>query len=382
MPEAVDVQFAYSGRASANAERALRSTLQPTDEREDSTPIVRRRLEAPAWLRWSPEYVPLGEHGPRIPAARRAAQRLLRAASFDAVLVNADPYAAMLVGAQAAAKARIPVVQDLRDPWSVCDLRRPRRPGIQRAVVDRMERHIVDSSARVILNTETTLAQYRSHYSDIDDARFACIRNHGDSALVGPMGSNTRDVGAPFVVLFLGNFRRFLHGNALLEGLASLKAAGHGPSTVRLAVTGQVTEETRAVAAALGVEDMLEERPFVPYTEIGRVMDSADLLIANIPSRMRIPAKFYDYALSRRPILALGPSDHAELRQLVSQLPGARFAHSEDGAAVGAAIAEAIAEGAATVVDRNSTGLDSATATASLARILDDAVAGYSATRS
>lgn len=370
VPSDVDVHFRYSAGAGAQLERALRNTGPAPAPKA----APKRKIEAPSWLQWSPEYVPLGEHGPRIPGALRAARELAKRTAFDAVLVNADPYAAMLVGARIAAELGVPVVHDLRDPWSVCDLRRPRRPALQRRLVDRLERSAIEASACTILNTETTLAAYRAHYADLPADRFACIRNHGDASLVEGAPRAVRDPAAPFTILFLGNFRRFLQGDALLGGLAALRDAGFGPDAVRFAVTGHVTDEAREHAARLGVAAYLEARPFVPYVEIGAAMDAADLLIANIPSRMRVPAKLYDYALSRRPILALGDADHTELRSLVDRLPGARFAASTDSTAVATAMRAAVDDGKAVSIDRSETGLDSATATAKLATILNRSV--------
>lgn len=378
VPDGVDVRFTYGPGAASAFERAMSGARGGADAHEtsDRAPKAPRRssFEPPAWLKWSPEYVPLGEHSIEIPAALRAARRILETEPIDVILVNADPYAAMIVGDRVGHAAGVPVVHDLRDPWSVCDLRRPNRPAPQRAIVDKLERGIVTRSARVILNTETTLEAYRRHYADVDPERFTCIRNHGDAELISDGEWPREDADRPFTMLFLGNFRRFLHGNALLDGLAALRAAGHTADDVRFAVTGRVTDETRIHARSIGVEDMLEERPFVPYTRIGPAMDAADLLVANIPSRMRIPAKLYDYAMSRRPILALGDDGHDELRGIVERLPGARFARSDDAHAVAEAMGAAIDEGRCVNVDRSGAGLDSATATAKLAAVLRDAI--------
>lgn len=373
VPNWADVRFDYSAGAQRQYERAMSAN----PERGVSARRPKKKLEAPAFLKWSPEYVPLGEHGPRIPRAVKAARRIVASESIDAILVNADPYAAMIVGDRVGCATGTPVVHDLRDPWSVCDLRRPNRPRAQRAVVDKLERGVVERCAKMVLNSETTLAAYRAHYSDIDPDRFTCIRNHGDADLIAHGSPIDRSADDPFTVLFLGNFRRFLQGDALLGGLAELRRRGHGPDEVRLAVTGNVTEEAREQARSLGVEDMLEERPFVRYSEIGATMDSADLLIANIPSKMRIPAKFYDYAMSRRPILALGDADHTEFRALAERV-GGRFAASGDAAGVASAMVAAFEDGRQVDIDRSAAGLDSATATARLAEVLHAAIAGRS----
>ena len=75
---------------------------------------------------------PLGEHALDLPHALRAARTLLREHRPDVILVNADPFAATLLGARLARESGVPLILDLRDPWALCELRRPMRPAISR----------------------------------------------------------------------------------------------------------------------------------------------------------------------------------------------------------------------------------------------------------
>jgi hypothetical protein len=179
-------------------------------------------------------------------------------------------------------------------------------------------------------------------------------------------------------VLFLGNFRRFLQGDALMQAFALLKERGKGADDLVLLVTGKITDEARELAASIGVADMLVDADFIPYTRIGPAMANADLLVAlSNASRMRIPAKFYDYATSSRPILVVADPAHDELRRMTESLDGAAFADIGSPSEIAASIAEVMTAGSR-VFDRSSAGLDSRSATARLAAVLDR-VAGQSA---
>ncbi len=367
VPDAVDVRWDYSGRAQGAFDAAMRAPAPA------ATPAARRRtgLRAPAWLTWSPEYVPLGEHSLEMPRALRAGRRILREQRFDAIMVNADPYAALLVGLKLGREFDTPFIADLRDPWALCDLRRPERPAPQRALVDALERRVVEGSARFIVNSRTTYDAYRSWYDDVPDDRLTWIRNHGDAGLIS--GAPTAiDDGAPFTLLFLGSFRRYLHGNAMLEALAALRARGIGAQDVRLLVTGSITAEARAIAEELGVSAQLVERPYVPYPDIGGAMAEADLLLClNNASTMRLPSKFYDYAMSERPMLVMADPAHDELVEMTGALDGASFRDLNDAPGIADVIEAEIGRGRRRVVTRRDTGLDSASATARLAALLD-----------
>lgn len=362
VPESSAVIRDYSARA-AKAQTSIH-TRPPDNARGPKPPSwVERWL--PPWLR-NPELIPLGEHSVHIPYALRAARRALKAwPQCEAIMVNADPYAALLVGAQLAMETGLPLIQDLRDPWSMCELRRPRRPWPMREIVDRLERWAFAPASRVILNTETTLSDYRAHYPDVASQRLACIRNHHDRQLIDQGQHPGFD---RFTLLFLGNFRRFVEGDVLLNVLAALNAQGLGDQ-LQLVVTGECPEATWQMARQLGVADMLHTHPFVPYTEIAAIMEAADVLVSlNNRTRQRIPAKFYDYATTRRPILAL--ADNPELARMVDGSGGQLFGLDEP-QAVAQWLASMIQQGRRPEVSQRTLDLSSELATARLVEHLE-----------
>lgn len=367
IPPDLPVYYDYSHRAAATWARLQRGDLG--DSRRAAAPARPapwRRLIPPALT--NPELLPLGEHSAYMPWAYAAARRVLqRHPEIEAILVNADPYAACLVGARLARDTGLPLVLDLRDPWSVCELRRPQRPLPMRRLTDALEAVAVRQARRVILNTARTCDDYRAHYPHLPPDRFTFIRNHADPDL-------THDGDHPgfdrFTLLFLGHFRRFVEGDILLDVLARLRARGLGPRDLHLVVTGSCPPATLQAARERGVADMLTLHPFVPYNATGPVMDAADLLVAlSNRSTQRIPAKLYDYATSRRPMLII--CDNPEVDLLLHDLEGGRSYPLDATDAIADAVAHAVAQGRHRVVARQPIGLDSRTASARLAAVLD-----------
>jgi glycosyltransferase involved in cell wall biosynthesis len=313
----------------------------------------------------------LGEHGPDIPHAVAAGRRILARHPCAAILVNADPYAATLVGRKLALHGGLPLVLDFRDPWAPCELRRPMRPPLQRLVTDRLERMAVQAASRVILNTDAARDAYVEHYRDLPSTRFVTIRNHSDPELIA---STPAPAPAAFTLLLLGNLRRFVEGDVLLQALSELRRRGHSPARVRLRVVGRVPEAVWSQARQLEVADLLEVEPPIPYRQIGGVMQSADVLVAiSHAGRQRIPAKVYDYLTTSRPILVA--TDNPELQQLLREAGGAVVCSLADGGAIADAVGREIEQGRQRSVERRPVGTDSATATARLAQVLDAAVA-------
>ena len=321
--------------------------------------------------RWypGPEWLPLGRHSLDIPHALRAARKLLQQyPSCEAIMVNADPYASLIVGAYLSRDSGLPLISDLRDPWAPCELRRPQRPALQRKLVDRMERYIIERSAKVILNTERTLSDYRAWYTDITPDRFTCIRNHADAELIaqGNFPPAPDDVCR---LLFLGNLRRFVEGDNLLEALAlAMRRTGDHPRPFELMISGKITPEARRKAEELGIAQHLVAHPFVPYTQVGSFMNSAHGLIAlNNATVQRIPAKLYDYLTSDKPIVVI--ADNPEIETMVAPYPGLTLLGLSDIAGLAQAMID-IRNAGAISIPRELGALSSESASERLAKLL------------
>ncbi len=332
-------------------------------------PLAERLL--PGWI-YNPELVPLGEHSPRMPYAIRQGRQILEHFPCKAIVVNADPYAATLVGARLARESGLPLILDLRDPWAPCELRRPRRPPLVSVVEDRLERGAVLTATKVILNTRSACEAYRDHYAGLAPERFDWIRNHYDRELIGD--GQHRGFGR-YTLLFLGNFGRFIKADTLLGTLAELRRRGHDANALQLVVTGRFGESDWRMARGLGVESMIHLHPHVPYREIGAIMDAADLLVLLVQPgvRQRLASKFFDYLASERPILAIADND--EQGELLDETgAGVMIGHGRIDEIADHVEAE-MARGRQRSVPRLSAGDTSASASAKLAGILDQASA-------
>lgn len=339
---------------------------------ETSPPPWLGALESPLGRRLAtpfeqPELVPLGPHALDVPHALRAARRLLELHGCEAILVNADPFASAVVGALLSRISGVPLVVDFRDPWALCSLRRPlRKPWVARSV-DALERFVIETARRVILNTESARLAYARHYAELGDERFACIPNHADPSLgrapAAPALGEHR-----FELLLAGTLRRFVDGAILLEIVTELARRGVGPERFGVTIAGRGDESFLGRVLALGLGPYFSLEPPLSYLDVPARQQRADLLfILGHRDRQRIPAKIYDAALSDRPLLVV--SENPELAALSSSLGGARVFGHDQAPAIAEWIEELIALGSGPPIERRFE-WTSAAATARLAEIL------------
>jgi hypothetical protein len=372
LPDGLTVIWDYSSRTCA-AHAALikqKETQTPSSEPAPGPATKQRRSRwydrLPAWLN-EPELVPLGEHSVDMPHALTRARKALEQHGCDAILVNIDPHAAALVGARLAEETGVPLVLDLRDPWAPCELRRPRRPAPIRKLVDALERYAVSRAKAVILNTETACRDYRRHYSDLDPSLFSTIRNSSDPALFENGANRGFD---RKTLLFLGDLRRFVEGDVLLELLAELKRRGFEATELQLVVTGTCPDATFSRARELGVDDMLRIGPRVSYPAASAALEAADVLvILGNRTKQRIPAKFYDCARSSRPLLVIGECE--ELSELLYERDQSRTFGFSEFVPMADYVAKLVKDGRPPGVTPKADSWSTETATQRLAQTLD-----------
>ncbi len=369
VPPEVEVHYNYSHRA-APTWAALQSgdlaKKRPGNTVARAKPLHERLL--PQWLQ-DPELLPLGEHSPDIPWAYRAALQILRGQpDIEAIVVNADPFAASVVGALLHKKTGLPLIQDFRDIWAPCKLRRPRRLAPQLWLEDKLERFCVENAAHMVINTQVSLDDYWAFYPDMPRDKFSLIRNFYDADLV----SHGRHAGFDrYTLLHLGNFSRFRVADPLVRAVARALELGVPRNALQVVSTGQYGADAMKLAEDLGVRELFKLETPVPYHKVGALCHAADLLvyIAEPNADQRIASKFYDYLGARRPILSV--SDNPESGGILADYDaGAQFA-IRDTEAMATYIATEVAAGRQRTVDRSVAGLTAPEAAASLAQLLN-----------
>ena len=127
----------------------------------------------------------------------------------------------------------------------------------------------------------------------------------------------------------------------LFEALAAAKAAGRiDASTLRLRLRATAHDDfVRDLASRLGVADLVELAPPIPYADALAEMLRADglLLLQSNDCNDQIPAKAYEYLRARRPVLTLA-DPAGDTAQLMRRAGLPHHAALEDGPGVAAAL--------------------------------------------
>lgn len=230
----------------------------------------------------------------------RAGTKLLQGWRPDVIVASGPPYTALLIARALSTKFRVPLVAELRDPWT-------RNPYViwpaWREWVDRVLEWRTLNSARGIVAVSPVVAlSLRQRYCTAVET---FMNGYDPDALnrdAAPLKSST---------LSISYFGRLYNGlrdpSALFAAIALL-----GSSRDRIHVTfyGPDPEAVGQLADQHGVAEQVSAVPQIPYDQALSRQNEADVLLllqrTHRSDEGNIPAKFFEYMAARRPILLIG----------------------------------------------------------------------------
>ncbi len=240
------------------------------------------------------------------------------AACSDLIYASCSPFSSAVSAALLGRLTKKPVVVDFRDAWSL----NPhwRHTAIHRAAAARLERLVLRSASRVILNTDGAGRLYRRTFPELE-RKFVVIPNGYDD--LTPI---IRSDPPPerFTIVHLGSFYGERSPDLLLEALAELQ---HLPIDF-LQVGGSFPSAERFRDRV-----RMEILPPLPRPEALKMLERASLLYLKqgfehgVTDYIAVAAKTYEYLATGLPILAETPAgDNADI---VDRYGAVRFVITE-----------------------------------------------------
>ncbi|HAN30141.1 MAG TPA: hypothetical protein DCQ06_00955, partial [Myxococcales bacterium] len=277
---------------------------------DPSVGLINRSAPQPSWVRrmGSLGRVPVGRDLWLLPRQAAHLARLAKSSGADVIYASGSPHASLVFAQAAAKKTGLPLVVELRDPWSLSPFTNY-PTSLHRLVERRAEAQVIRAASRVVFTSETTTEAYRQLYCDLPPSHFVTIRNsfepHRRPQAIGRQGG-------PFELVHFGSCYRSRRLQDVIEAVAMLRDRGHDPKSWSVLNLGRMNADDIELAESLGLPSLLRWRTAMPYAEGLELLAGADalLLLAYGKETQFLPGKLYDYLLVRRPILTVAsPSE-------------------------------------------------------------------------
>lgn len=254
------------------------------------------------WIGWAPWGI-------------RAGRDVFRTDPFDLVYSTSPHASAHVIAWRIAAATGKPWVTDFRDPW-IEDPPEPDAPtGYFYTTLNRwLERRTIERCTAVVTSTVHLRDTLRERYAGEAPEKIQAILNGYDEADFQALPEAAPADPGRMVILHAGGINSAFRDPApVLRALRSCAQAGRVDlSRVRVRFLGGgpfgESQEIRDTLKSLGLEDVVEFMPRVPYAQSLAALAAADLLLllqASPDTVGLVPAKLYEYLRSQKPVLAL-----------------------------------------------------------------------------
>ena len=246
--------------------------------------------------------------------------------TIDTIVTSGPPHSLHLIGLELKQKLNLKWFADFRDPWTTIgyhkSLRLSRFAAKKRKA---LERQVLNTADTIIVTSKTTKTEFEA----ITSKPISVITNGYDTEEVG---KQTLDL--KFSLAHIGSFLSERNPLILWESLVELiTEIPYFKSHLEIKLIGAVSQEVLETIQQFGLNVYLNNLGYVSHVEaIAHQRKSQVLILIEINSadtKSIIPGKLFEYMVSNRPIIAIGPRDSDFSEIITNTNTGVFFDYSE-----------------------------------------------------
>ena len=232
--------------------------------------------------------------------------------NIDTIVTSGPPHSLHLIGLELKEKLNVKWFADFRDPWTTIGYHKALRlSGYAASKHKNLEHKVLNSADTIIVTSKTTKTEFQA----ITNKPISVITNGYDIENVEKQTLDTK-----FTLAHIGSFLSDRNPRFLWESLVELlQEVPDFKSHLEIKLIGAVSQEVLDSISEFHLNDYLNLLGYVSHHEaIAHQKKSQVLLLIEINSedtKSIIPGKLFEYMVSNRPIIAIGPqgSDFADI---------------------------------------------------------------------
>ncbi|SHM53725.1 glycosyltransferase family 4 protein [Flavobacterium xinjiangense] len=232
--------------------------------------------------------------------------------NIDTIITSGPPHSLHLIGLVLKQKLNVKWFADFRDPWTTIGYHKSLRLSNYAAKKHKtLEHQVLNTADTIIVTSKTTKTEFEA----ITRKPITVITNGYDDEKVEKQILDTK-----FSLAHIGSFLSERNPSILWESLVELlNEIPEFKSHLEIKLIGAVSQEVLETISQFKLNSFLNNLGYVSHSEaIAHQRKSQVLLLIEIDSedtKSIIPGKLFEYMVSNRPIIAIGPkdSDFAEI---------------------------------------------------------------------
>lgn len=246
--------------------------------------------------------------------------------NIDTIITSGPPHSLHLIGLELKRKLNLKWFADFRDPWTTIGYHKSLRLSTYAAKKHKsLEYEVLNSTDTVIVTSKTTKTEFEA----ITTKPIEVITNGFDVENVKKQTLDTK-----FSLAHIGSFLSERNPLILWESLVELiDEVSDFKAHLELKLIGAVSQEVLDTISKFGLDSYVNNLGYVAHEEaVAHQRKSQVLLLIEINSeetKSIIPGKLFEYMVSERPIVAIGPKDSDFAEIITSTNTGVFFDYSE-----------------------------------------------------
>ena len=232
--------------------------------------------------------------------------------NIDTIVTSGPPHSLHLIGLQLKKELNLKWFADFRDPWTTIGYHKAMKlSSYANKKHKALEKLVLTSADTIIVTSKTTKTEFQA----ITSKPIEVITNGYD---VEKIEKQTLD--EKFTLAHIGSFLSERNPRILWQALQELVIENTDfKNDFRLKLIGATSQEVLDTIASFQLDEYIQNLGYVSHQEaVAHQRKSQVLLLIEINStatKSIIPGKLFEYMVSERPIIAIGPegSDFAEI---------------------------------------------------------------------
>lgn len=241
--------------------------------------------------------------------------------NIKTIITTGPPHSVHLIGDRLKKQMDVQWIADFRDPWTTIgyhDKLKLTKRSIAKHKI--LEKQVLTAADQIIVTSFTTKKEFEA----IANTPVSVITNGYDEEPIFETGLDTK-----FTISHIGSLLSGRNPKNLWKALHELTVENQDFSeSFELQLVGAVSDEVLASIKEAGLSDFVVLKGYVSHQEAVKIQRSSQvLLLIEIDSKETqciIPGKLFEYMVSKRPIIALGPKG-ADISIIIKETQSGHF---------------------------------------------------------
>ena len=262
--------------------------------------------------------------------ANAKALEIIEKHHIDAVYSSSPPYTCSIIARYVKRQTGLPWVAGFRDPWTGF-ISSPKRWAIPKIIDERMEYSVFNEADFVECAWQGIIKDALSKYPLLNKDKFIHVPNGFDSADFPEIKSHKNE---RFTLTYTGSLYGRRNPSSLFAGIEKLLSDGKiNKNDFFLKFIGRFGAEVLEMFEKASFKDSIEIITYIPHEKSIEELFGSDSLLLIVDeskeSKEIVPGKVYEYIGSKKPVLAIGPTDGA-VAELIIETKSGRIAHQNE----------------------------------------------------